>query len=159
MKKNKKTLTDTISRLPLQTLAIGERDDVGSGVDTALRTAAPHALRGLAGAVGAAGVQRARLLTGRAGALIGVSWRDRRTLRNVLCACGAETFSGKFYRMRISPVAFSQMRPWAVAVHGFARRPDTWGSSRYAQKPESLGSPGSQRRLLLVKGDMSSQPQ
>ncbi|TNN34652.1 hypothetical protein EYF80_055181 [Liparis tanakae] len=28
-----------------------------------------------------------------------------------------------------------------------------------AQKPESLGSPGAQRRLLLVKGDASSQPQ
>ncbi|TNN45261.1 hypothetical protein EYF80_044533 [Liparis tanakae] len=31
--------------------------------------------------------------------------------------------------------------------------------AQLAQKPESLGSPGSQRRLLLVKGDMSSQPQ
>lgn len=51
------------------------------------------------------------------------------------------------------------MRPRAAAVHGLALRPDTCGSSRYAQKPESLGSPGSQRRLLLVKGDMSSQPQ
>lgn len=69
------------------------------------------------------------------------------------------THSVRHHHRVDSPVAFSQMRPWAFAVHGLALRPDTCGSSRYAQKPESLGSPGSQRRLLLVKGVMSSQPQ
>lgn len=28
-------------------------------------------------------------------------------------------------RPHLSPVAFSQMRPWAVAVHGLALSPDT----------------------------------
>ena len=53
-------LTCTVLRLPLQTLSVGEGDDVGRGVDAALRAAAPHALHGLAGAVGTVGAQRAR---------------------------------------------------------------------------------------------------
>lgn len=56
-------LTDTVLGLPLQTLSVGEGDDVGRGVDAALCTAAPHALHGLTGAVGAAGAQRAGGLT------------------------------------------------------------------------------------------------
>lgn len=48
-------LTTAVLGLPLQTLSIGEGDDVRRGVDAALRAAAPHALHGLAGAVGAAG--------------------------------------------------------------------------------------------------------
>lgn len=33
------------------------------------------------------------------------------------------------------------------------------GSARYPQNPASLGSPGSHCRVVLVKGDMSSQHQ
>lgn len=78
----KKTLTHTISGLPLQALAVGEGDDVGGGVHAALGAAAPHALHGLAGAVGAVGVQRAGLLAGRTGALIRVSWSEREWRQN-----------------------------------------------------------------------------
>lgn len=69
----KKTLTNTISSLPLQTLAIRKRDDISSGVNATLCTAAPHALHALAGAVGTVGVQRTRFLAGWAGTLTGVS--------------------------------------------------------------------------------------
>lgn len=81
------TLTHAISGLPLQTLAIGERNDIGGGVDTALRAAAPHALHGLVGAVGAVGVQRARLLTGWTCALIGVSWTGRKRIMSFCVMC------------------------------------------------------------------------
>lgn len=72
-------LTQAVSRLPLQTLAVREGDDIGGGVHAAPRAAAPHALHGLAGAVGTGGVQRARLLAGEAGALIGVSCRGTKS--------------------------------------------------------------------------------
>lgn len=62
-------LTGAVLGLPLQTLSVGEGDHVGRGVDTALHTAAPHALHGLAGAVGAGAALRARRLAGT-GALI-----------------------------------------------------------------------------------------
>lgn len=68
-----KTLTNTISSLPLKTLAIRKRDDISSGVDATLCTAAPHALHGLAGAIGTAGVQRTRLFAGWTRTLTGVS--------------------------------------------------------------------------------------
>lgn len=69
----KKTLTNTISSLPLQTLAIRKRDDISGGVNATLRAAAPHALHALAGAVGTVGVQRTWFLAGWAGTLTGVS--------------------------------------------------------------------------------------
>lgn len=55
-------LTRAILGLPLQTLSVGEGDHVGGGVDAALSAAAPHALHGLAGAVGAAVALGARRL-------------------------------------------------------------------------------------------------
>lgn len=58
------SLTSTVLGLPLQTLSVGEGDDVRRRVHTALCTAAPHALHGLTGAVGTAGAQRAGRLTG-----------------------------------------------------------------------------------------------
>lgn len=59
-----KSLTSTILGLPLQTLAVGEGNDIRRGVYTALSTSTPHALHGLAGAVGTAGAQSTRRLTG-----------------------------------------------------------------------------------------------
>lgn len=77
----------------------------------------------------------------------GGDWKDLKAQKKTVAAGSS------------SPAGFSQMRPSVVAVHGLALSPATCARSRKAQKPESLGSPGSQRRLLLVKGDMSSQPQ
>lgn len=65
----RRRLTAAVLGLPLQTLSVGEGDDVGRRVDAALRAAAPHALHGLTGAVGAAGALGARRLTGT-GALV-----------------------------------------------------------------------------------------
>lgn len=73
-----RTLTHTISGLPLQTLAVRKRDDIGGGVDAPLRTAAPHALHVRAGAVGTVGVQRTRRPTGWTGTLTRVSWTGRK---------------------------------------------------------------------------------
>ena len=67
-------LTRAVLRLPLQTLAVGEGDDVGRRVDAALRAAAPHALHGLAGAVGAAGAQRAGRLAGPGARALRTPW-------------------------------------------------------------------------------------
>lgn len=58
-----------------------------------------------------------------------------------------------------SPTGFSQISPSVLAVQGLALSPATSALSRYAQKPESLGSPGNHCRVLAVKGDMSSHPQ
>ncbi len=58
-------LTATVSSLPLQALAVGEGDEVRIGIHTALGAATPHALHGLAGAVGAAGSQAQGILHGR----------------------------------------------------------------------------------------------
>lgn len=68
-----KILTGAGGSLPLQTLSIGEGDDVGVGVHAALGAAAPHALHAIARAVGAACPQRARLLAGP-GILVGTDW-------------------------------------------------------------------------------------
>lgn len=46
-------LTRTGSSLPLKTLSIWKGDDVGIGVNTTFRAAAPHALHAAACAVGA----------------------------------------------------------------------------------------------------------
>lgn len=58
------SLTATVSGLPLQTLAVGEGDDVSIWIHTAPVAAAPHALHGLAGAVGTGGPQGTGHLTG-----------------------------------------------------------------------------------------------
>ncbi len=58
-----------------------------------------------------------------------------------------------------SPTGFSQISPSVLAVQGLALSPATSALSRYAQKPESLGSPGNHCSVLAVKGDMSSHPQ
>lgn len=57
------------------------------------------------------------------------------------------------------PTGFSQTSPSAIDVQGLAFKPATAALSRYAQNPESFGSPGSHCSVVLVKGDMSSQPQ
>lgn len=61
-------LTGAILSLPLQTLSVGEGDDISRGIHAALGAAAPHTLHGLAGAVGTVGTQSAGRLT-RASAL------------------------------------------------------------------------------------------
>lgn len=58
-----------------------------------------------------------------------------------------------------SPSGFSQISPSVLAVQGLAFRPATSAFSRYAQNPESLGSPGNHCSVLAVKGDVSSHPQ
>lgn len=65
------SLTSAVLGLPLQTLAVGEGDDVRRGVHAALGAAAPHALHGLAGTVGTAGAQSTGSLTGRSGLTLG----------------------------------------------------------------------------------------
>ena len=67
-------LTGAVLGLPLQTLAVGEGDDVGRGVDAAPGAAAPHALHGLAGAVGTAGAQGAGGLTGGGAPALWAPW-------------------------------------------------------------------------------------
>lgn len=62
-------------------------------------------------------------------------------------------------RKLFSPTGFSQISPSVLAVQGLALSPATSALSRYAQKPESLGSPGNHCSVLAVKGDMSSHPQ
>lgn len=62
-------LRHAVSRLPLQTLAVGKGDDVGIRVHTAFGASTPHALHGLAGAVLTSGAQGAGRLT-RAGVLV-----------------------------------------------------------------------------------------
>lgn len=57
------------------------------------------------------------------------------------------------------PTGFSQTRPSAIEVQGLAFKPATAALSRYAQNPESLGSPGSHCSVVFVNGDMSSHPQ
>lgn len=58
-----------------------------------------------------------------------------------------------------SPTGFSQISPSVLEVQGLALSPATSALSRYAQNPESLGSPGNHCSVLAVKGDMSSHPQ
>lgn len=58
-----------------------------------------------------------------------------------------------------SPSGFSQISPSVLAVQGLAFRPAISALSRYAQNPESLGSPGNHCSVLAVKGDVSSHPQ
>ena len=70
-------LTGAVSSLPLQTLSVGEGDDVGVGVHTTLGAAAPHTLHGLAGAVGTGGAQGAGRLT-RTGTLVGAHCRQEK---------------------------------------------------------------------------------
>lgn len=57
------------------------------------------------------------------------------------------------------PTGFSQTRPSAIDVQGLAFKPATAALSRYAQNPESFGSPGSHWSVVFVNGDMSSHPQ
>lgn len=73
------SLTATVSSLPLQTLAIGEGDDVSIGVHTAPGAAAPHAFHCLAGAVGTGGPQGAGHLT-RAHAEVWAHWGSQWTV-------------------------------------------------------------------------------
>lgn len=79
------TLTRAGSRLPLQTLPVGEGDDVGVGVHAAPGAAAPHALHAAARAVGARGPQGARPLA-RPRVLIGTNWKKPTRVSGVCCS-------------------------------------------------------------------------